>query len=84
MKKYLFWSLLIPTILLSCRKDDCDKPDFCSLEPEPGLCEAYFTRYYYDQKAKKCKEFIWGGCDGVVPFETLEACWECECSKRLE
>ncbi|MBA4146415.1 MAG: proteinase inhibitor I4 serpin, partial [Cytophaga sp.] len=29
---------------------------------------------------KKCKEFIWGGCGGVVPFETLEECkGGCQC-----
>jgi len=37
-------------------------------------------KYYYDEEEKKCKEFIWGGCDGVVPFETLEECEEqCDC-----
>jgi hypothetical protein len=45
--------------------------DPCKLEPDPGLCKAYMPRYYYDDG---CKEFIWGGCGGVVPFETLEEC----------
>lgn len=31
-------------------------------------------RYYYDAETKTCKEFFYGGCQGVVPFETLEAC----------
>ncbi|MFN0037241.1 MAG: BPTI/Kunitz domain-containing protein [Saprospiraceae bacterium] len=52
--------------------------DRCQLEPDPGPCEAYMPRYYYDKQEKKCKEFIWGGCWGVVPFETLEACQACE------
>ena len=29
----------------------------------------------------KCKEFTWGGCDGIVPFDTMEECEKCECSK---
>jgi hypothetical protein len=48
--------------------------DNCSLEPETGPCKAMITRYYYDKALKKCKSFTWGGCQGVVPFETLEDC----------
>ncbi len=50
----------------------------CDLEPAPGPCFAAFRRYYYDREEQKCKEFIWGGCNGTVPFETMEACTECE------
>lgn len=52
--------------------------DRCSLAPDPGPCKANFTRYYYDATEKKCKEFVWGGCDGVVPFETLAECEKCK------
>ncbi len=51
----------------------------CSLEPDPGMCLAALGRYYYDQNEKKCKVFSWGGCGGVVPFETLEECEACGC-----
>jgi len=51
------------------------------LEPDKGNCRAMITKYYYDKEEGKCKEFIWGGCDGAVPFETLEECKECECNK---
>ena len=44
------------------------------LEPHPGHCEADITMYYYDRGEKRCKAFSWGGCGGVVPFETLEEC----------
>ncbi len=59
----------------------CDKlhPSECDLEPDPGLCKASIIKYYFDKTEGKCKEFVWGGCDGVVPFETLEACKQCEC-----
>lgn len=50
----------------------------CELEPDPGDCEAAIPRYYFDKEEQKCKEFIWGGCGGVVPFETLEDCRDCE------
>ncbi|MEM1258559.1 MAG: BPTI/Kunitz domain-containing protein [Bacteroidota bacterium] len=50
----------------------------CDLEPDVGPCDAAFPRYYFDKETQECKEFIWGGCDGTVPFETMEACRECE------
>ncbi len=51
---------------------------WCDLAPDPGLCNAYIERYYYDQAERRCKVFVWGGCQGVVPFETLEQCRACE------
>jgi len=52
--------------------------NLCDLGPNSGACEAAITRYYFDTEAKDCKEFIWGGCEGTVPFETMEECGECE------
>lgn len=46
----------------------------CRLTPDPGSCKAYMPRYYYNWSTNSCEEFIWGGCGGVVPFETLEEC----------
>ena len=45
-----------------------------TLEPDPGPCEAAIPRYYYDNEAQMCREFFWGGCGGVIPFETMEEC----------
>ena len=66
---------------LSCDKndDDCEKPQCCKLKPDAGQCEAYILRDFYNSSTGKCEEFIWGGCGGTVPFEILEACYECEC-----
>ncbi|XP_076314008.1 kunitz-type serine protease inhibitor-like isoform X1 [Tachypleus tridentatus] len=36
----------------------------CWSKPDPGLCYAYFTRYYYDPASHRCKSFIYGGCAG--------------------
>lgn len=71
--------VLLMATSFSCEKE-CVTPVACSLEPETGPCKAYFIRYYYDKKEEKCKEFVWGGCDGTVPFETLEECQACLCS----
>lgn len=54
----------------------------CDMIPDPGSCKAYFPKYYFDKKEGKCKEFIWGGCYGTVPFQTLEECEKCGCEKK--
>lgn len=70
MKQLRFIFLLL---LINCDKDDpLDKT--CLLVPDPGLCQAAFPRYYYNSETDKCTQFLWGGCGGVVPFETLEEC----------
>lgn len=52
----------------------------CHMKPEAGPCKAAFERYYYNPETKKCESFIWGGCQGKVPFETLEECKsKCNC-----
>jgi hypothetical protein len=74
--------IVIGLVILSLTqcKDECLKSDRCNLEPEEGPCYALFTRYYYDKKAKQCKSFTYGGCGGVVPFQTLEECKDaCGC-----
>lgn len=46
----------------------------CLAKPDPGPCRAAKPAYYYDYKTDSCQRFIWGGCQGNVPFETLEQC----------
>ena len=78
MYKSVLWLpiLTLTTLSSSCVKSKSD--DRCLLKPDAGNCEAYMPRYYYDNKSGKCKEFIWGGCQGTVPFETLKECKTCE------
>lgn len=80
---YKFSSIIILMILLvlnGCEHDSNESCN-CNLEPDPGVCEAYIPKYYFDKEENKCKEFIWGGCDGVVPFDTLKECEECGCAQ---
>lgn len=67
-------------MLFSC-SDDKDSCPECNLSPEVGPCNAAIPIYYYDKDSMKCLEFIWGGCSGVVPFETLVECQDCDCSE---
>lgn len=46
----------------------------CSLAPDPGPCKGLFEIYYYDAQSRSCRPSFYGGCQGVVPFETLEQC----------
>jgi len=78
----LLFAIIASMCSMGCKENCPDTliPEACTLAPEIGPCEALFIRYYYDQTDGICKEFIWGGCEGTVPFETLEACQECECN----
>lgn len=46
----------------------------CSLDPDTGPCRGYFIKYYFNQTTGSCEEFVWGGCQGAVPFDLLEEC----------
>ena len=46
----------------------------CYYTPNPGICLAAIPKYYFDQEESECLEFTWGGCGGLVPFETMEDC----------
>ena len=70
--------LILPLLFISCSKET-KLPEKCYEKPNPGMCKAYFKKYYFDTKDKKCKEFIWGGCSGNIPFETYLECQDtCE------
>lgn len=70
---------ILIAFIFSMSLSACQKQDLCSLKPEIGTCRAIFTKYYFDHSTKKCEAFIWGGCGGVVPFETKEECEMCGC-----
>lgn len=48
-------------------------PEKCYEKGKAGMCKAYFKKYHYNQKTKKCEQYIFGGC-GEVVFHTLEEC----------
>lgn len=42
----------------------------CFTKPETGMCKAAIPKYFYNQKEDSCDVFIWGGCWGIVPFNS--------------
>lgn len=46
----------------------------CREKPARGPCKGLFRKFYYDRASHSCKTFVWGGCQGSVPFETLKEC----------
>ena len=58
---------------------ECDDAGGCDLLPDPGPCFAAIPKFYFDSEAQECKEFTWGGCEGVVPYDTFDECQECQC-----
>lgn len=54
-------------------------PDPCMQVPEGGSCDAAFEKWAFDPVSGRCYSWIYGGCDGVVPFDDLDSCQsQCE------
>ena len=54
------------------REDQIDK---CAQPKKIGRCKAAMRRYYYDNTAGECKQFIYGGCGGNKNnFKSLQQC----------
>lgn len=64
---------LLGLTLTGCQMRD-SLPEQCGEKPDSGMCRAAFTRYYHDGATGQCRAFIWGGCGGNVPFETMDNC----------
>lgn len=53
--------------------------DRCGLWGMSGHCRAALRRYEW--RHGSCEAFVWGGCGGLVPFETKAACEAAMCSE---
>ena len=38
--------------------------DICQLPGEPGPCNDYYERWYYNRTSGYCQQFVYGGCGG--------------------
>lgn len=46
----------------------------CEFQPEAGNGNRKIRRYYFDEKRKECRPFIWSGEGGIVPFKSMDSC----------
>lgn len=71
--RYIFFMAAL-LALSGCQASEERLPEQCFLKPESGRCRAAIERYWFDPQSATCKAFIWGGCGGTVPFETMQDC----------
>ncbi|XP_055379654.1 PI-actitoxin-Afv2a-like [Condylostylus longicornis] len=54
-----------------------DSYERCKLPMRKGVCRAIMPRWSYDPIAKKCREFMFGGCGGNANnFLTESQCYQ--------
>jgi hypothetical protein len=75
MKNLFYLIAFIPTLLFAQIIQDP-----CTLSPDPGPCNAAVPKYYFNQETQQCTMFSWGGCAGIVPFNTLNECESASCT----
>ncbi|KAK4045709.1 hypothetical protein OUZ56_033583 [Daphnia magna] len=51
----------------------------CQTPADPGPCTAELIKFFYDSTAQRCRQFVYGGCDGnennfVTEAECLQTC----------
>ncbi|XP_053128360.1 tissue factor pathway inhibitor [Hemicordylus capensis] len=52
-----------------------EKPPYCLLESDPGICRGLISRYFYNKESQQCEKFKYGGCLGNQNnFESLQKC----------
>jgi hypothetical protein len=84
MKNLLSFVLAASFLILavSCEKECCVTNPCtknCNLIPNVGPCNAAIIKYHFNTQTMQCDSFIWGGCAGVVPYQTLKDCQNCGC-----
>ena len=61
-------------LIINPQEEEEELPDECYLIPDPGSCEGFIPMYYYNLDLEMCEMFVYGGCAGLVPFESLAEC----------
>ena len=65
---------VVAIISLIINPEEEELPAECYLEPDPGPCFGYMPMYYFNQDTQTCEMFVYGGCAGLVPFQSLAEC----------
>ena len=55
-------------------KENIEDKANCNMLHDQGSCEAAMPRAFFNSQTKKCEQFFYGGCNGSVPFDSVEEC----------
>lgn len=60
----------------------------CYMPADPGPCTAEHIKFFYDSTSRRCRQFIYGGCDGnannfASEANCLQVCAHVETRQRL-
>lgn len=74
----LFFSATL-FVFISC-ETECINPvvEKCHELPNQENCDKEFSRFFYDEATKSCKQIKYMGCE-ETGFESEQECMECEC-----
>lgn len=75
--KILISALILILGLGSCDKENELEVSTCNeTPPTDELCDAFFTRWFYDKEKKRCEEIAYSGCSqkGFATQRECEAC----------
>lgn len=71
--RIMIWMAVLVMGLSGCSSYKT-KPAQCNVKPDPGMCKAAFKKVYYNPETYACETFLWGGCGGSVPFDSMVDC----------
>ncbi len=81
MNLKLIIGIIFLGLILSCEKNkNCEisNPACAEVPPTNELCDAYFTRWFYNEATNTCEQISYSGCN-VYGFATKEECESCGC-----
>lgn len=81
MKKKLFFISFLSLFYFSC-DEDCKVmntlPECNEQPPSTELCQANWTRWFFDSNSNQCQEITYTGCN-IYGFDTKTDCEQCKC-----
>ncbi|XP_056143046.1 amyloid-beta precursor protein-like [Lampris incognitus] len=64
-----------PTAVLTTEQTNVLTKDACLLRQDPGGCQNYTMKWFFDTEQRECSRFWYGGCEGNNNrFETQDEC----------
>lgn len=82
MKNILILASLLFLAMSSCTKNNCDNSAMAACNDTPPtdeLCQAAFSRWFFNQSQNKCELIGYSGCS-QKGFETKQECEDCKCN----